>query len=497
MANVGPVVELYSPSTRDPIPWGVRIGDVVYAPRLTGVDPQTGRPAETLEGQMEQALRNMESLMQKSGGSLDSVARVTFFVTRVEDREPVYGPWDRLYPDSNDRPGAKALVTPLPDGVQVALQVIGILGERRERIDIPGVPARDPTVRLGSHVFTSRVHGTDPSTGKPPDGFEEQSELAFQNIKSLAELAGRSTSDITHLTIFLRDLAGADAVRRHFDKAFPDAAARPSFHVMQAFIMPHLEMMVEMSASPVVELYPESGLTPLPNGVNIDGVLYFPAIQGVDPATGRLPDGYEGQLRQALTNLRTAVEHAGASFDNVGHVTVFLRDMDGHPVLNKVWPDFFSEPDDRPPHKYVPAPLPDGVMVQFQAFAVRGQRRIVLVIPGLAHQDPMSMGGRMANLVFSSRLFATVPHTGERGTTPERQAEIVADNIKALLAQAGATTVNLTAVTAFVPESGLFPVVESAFDNLLQADRERVRLNLLEVNLPGGGVRMEIMAALD
>jgi 2-iminobutanoate/2-iminopropanoate deaminase len=256
-------------------------------------------------------------------------------------------------------------------------------------------------------------------------------------------------------------------------------------------------MMVEMSASPVVELYPESGLTPLPNGIDIDGALYFPAIQGVDPATGRLADGYEGQLRQALTNLKAAVDCAGASFDNVGHVTVFMRDMDGHPVLNKVWPDFFPNPDDRPPHKYVPAPLPDGVMVQIQSFALRGQRRDVLVIPGLAHQDPMSMGGRMANLVFSSRLFSTAPHTQERGSTPERQAEIVADNIKALLAQAGATTANLTPVTVFAPDPALFTVAESAFDHLLEADRDRVRLNLLEVNLPGGGIRMEIMAALD
>jgi 2-iminobutanoate/2-iminopropanoate deaminase len=246
---------------------------------------------------------------------------------------------------------------------------------------------------------------------------------------------------------------------------------------------------------PVVELYDGLIGTRAPGGVEIGDTVYIPGVLGADPESGRLVEGYEGQLRQAFANLRALLEQADLSLDNVGHVTVFLRDMDGHAVLNRVWPEVFPDPADRPPHKYVPAPMPDGVMIQVQAFAVRGQRRTVLEIPGLSHQDPMSMGGVIHGQLYSSRLFATMPHTGERGQTPQRQAEIVCANVRTLLEQAGLTTADLTAVTAFVPDASLFPVVELAFDELLRANRQATRLNLLEVSLPGGGIRLEIMAA--
>jgi 2-iminobutanoate/2-iminopropanoate deaminase len=246
MAAVESVVEIYGPSTRDPIPWGVRIGDIVYSARLTGLDPTSGLAADDVERQMEQALRNMTGLVEKAGASLDSVGRVTFFVGRLEDREPVYGPWDRLFPDPQDRPAAKALVADLPPGEMVRLHMVALAGARRQRIDIPGVPARDPTVKLGHLLFTSRVHGTDPSTGKASEGFEPQAERAFRNILTLAELAGGSAASVRQITVFLANPAYAQPARQHFERTFP-ANGRPSLHVMEAFIPPHLDIMVEMT----------------------------------------------------------------------------------------------------------------------------------------------------------------------------------------------------------------------------------------------------------
>lgn len=249
-------------------------------------------------------------------------------------------------------------------------------------------------------------------------------------------------------------------------------------------------------SSRFVELYGPSPTDPIPTGVRIGPAIYLPAILGEDLGSRQLAEGYEGQLRLALDNARTLLERAGAGLDNVGHVTIFMRDMDGHAVVNRVWPEYFPDPADRPPHIYVPAPLPDRVMVQLRVVALPGERRRVLVIPGLSHQDPMSMGVRIGNLVFSSRLFATEPHTQRRGSTPEEQTEIVFGNVRALLEQAGASPANLDQVTVYAPDRSCAPLVEASLDQLLSGSETRPRVDHLEVNLPGGGIRLTITATV-
>ena len=104
------------------------------------------------------------------------------------------------------------------------------------------------------------------------------------------------------------------------------------------------------------------------------------------------------------------------------------------------------------------------------------------------------MGVRIGGLVFSSRLFATEPHTQRRGSTPEEQTEIVFGNIRALLEQAGAPPASLEQVTVFAPDRSCAPLVESALDQLLGGGK-RPQVDFLEVNLPGGGIRLTITAS--
>jgi enamine deaminase RidA (YjgF/YER057c/UK114 family) len=193
-------------------------------------------------------LHNMTEALRRYGYSLDNVARCTGYVTQLSDREPIYGPWDLLFPNAADRPAFKVLVAELPPGQLVKLDMLAVAGGRRTRIDIEGVSARDPTVTCGRFVFTSRVHGTDPATSKvKTGGIDAEIAQSFANILALTALAGGSADGISQITAFLRDMKLAPSVTAQFAATFPGKTP-PHFTVLPAFIPEHLNVMLEMSA---------------------------------------------------------------------------------------------------------------------------------------------------------------------------------------------------------------------------------------------------------
>ena len=249
MADIQTMFEVYPSNQKATIPHGIRVNDTVYAGGIAGVDPVTGELAGDFRAQMELALTHVKTLVEKAGGTLDNVARCVGYVTNVEARGPVYEPWDELFPDPADRPAFKALVTELPPGHLVHLDALALLGERRTRIDIPNVPARDPSVRIGNWFFTSRCHGHDPATGKIVEGgLAAETLQILNNIVMLTELAGGSESDITQVTTFGRDDSYFPEAKRVFEERFPDPAKRPTLHQLVTFVTLTFQISIEGTA---------------------------------------------------------------------------------------------------------------------------------------------------------------------------------------------------------------------------------------------------------
>ncbi len=99
------------------------------------------------------------------------------------------------------------------------------------------------------------------------------------------------------------------------------------------------------------------------------GELYFIAGQpGIDPATGRVPDGgFEAEGRMAFENLRRVVEAAGVSLDRVVKTTVFLASADDFPAMNSLYAEFFPA---KPPVRSTPiVTLPRNLRISIDAIA--------------------------------------------------------------------------------------------------------------------------------
>jgi 2-iminobutanoate/2-iminopropanoate deaminase len=86
-------------------------------------------------------------------------------------------------------------------------------------------------------------------------------------------------------------------------------------------------------------------------------------------ADGELvPGGTQGQLTQALANLRGLLAGEGASLAHVVKTTVFLRHMDDFDAMNEVYVAAFG--DHRPARSaFAVAGLPRGALVEVEAWA--------------------------------------------------------------------------------------------------------------------------------
>jgi len=88
-----------------------------------------------------------------------------------------------------------------------------------------------------------------------------------------------------------------------------------------------------------------------------------------------LADGFEGQLRQALENLRSHLDGAGVRVDQVVKTTVFLTSMDDYAAMNDLYSGFFDRHAGRhrPARSAVAvASLPLGALVEVEAWAYTG-----------------------------------------------------------------------------------------------------------------------------
>lgn len=77
----------------------------------------------------------------------------------------------------------------------------------------------------------------------------------------------------------------------------------------------------------------------------VSGNLLFCSGQlPIDAATGEMPADIKAQTRQSLLNVKSILEEAGTSMENVLKTTVFLADMSLFAPMNEVYAEFFAQP---------------------------------------------------------------------------------------------------------------------------------------------------------
>ncbi len=112
-----------------------------------------------------------------------------------------------------------------------------------------------------------------------------------------------------------------------------------------------------------------AAIGPYSQGIASGGLLFCSGQLGLDPATGDFagPD-VETQAERAMRNLRSVLDAAGCTFDDVVKTTIFLADMGDFAAVNAVYGRFVTDP---PPARSTVqvAALPKGGRVEIEAVA--------------------------------------------------------------------------------------------------------------------------------
>ncbi len=119
-------------------------------------------------------------------------------------------------------------------------------------------------------------------------------------------------------------------------------------------------------------------ITPNPNApysqvVQAGNTIYLAGMLGSAPGSGLAAGGIQPETRQALENVRAALEKVGATMDDVVKCTVFLADMAEWGAMNEVYVTFF--PKNRPARSAVGVNgLAADARVEIECIAITGPR---------------------------------------------------------------------------------------------------------------------------
>jgi enamine deaminase RidA (YjgF/YER057c/UK114 family) len=225
--------ELIGTAHSTPEALGLRADDLVYGCGILGRDRRTGQCAPGLPRQADDALSAVDAFLRDLGGSLDNVARVSFFLRDPRDLARVNEVWTARFPDSRNRPTYKFMRGQPGATEEVRLDFFAVLGQERDCLFLPRVAHGNPipmAVRMGRYLFSSRILPFDPATGKPGRDGQEQAGFAAANADEILRMAGMPWSAVSQGRAFVADPDDDEFARAEWDRRF-GAATGPPLHV--------------------------------------------------------------------------------------------------------------------------------------------------------------------------------------------------------------------------------------------------------------------------
>jgi 2-iminobutanoate/2-iminopropanoate deaminase len=109
---------------------------------------------------------------------------------------------------------------------------------------------------------------------------------------------------------------------------------------------------------------------PIPMGAKIGNVVYSSAISGLEPNAKSPPSDPDKQAEVLFRNIRTFMEHAGGTPDDIIRMTVYVKEEQYRDSINKEWLKMFPDENNRPARHTLKAPVRGEALFQIEVVAV-------------------------------------------------------------------------------------------------------------------------------
>ena len=219
-------------------------------------------------------------------------------------------------------------------------------------------------------------------------------------------------------------------------------------------------------------------------GVDAGDYVYISG-QGPHRSDGSLPPTFEGQVRQALDNVKAIVEAAGLTMEHVVYTQVYLEDVSKYGEMNRVFAEYFGK---TPPARAVlgVARVPEGP-IEISAVAVRSLAdRRAIYPPNYSPDDSASPGILTHDRLFISSMSGSDPASGKVPDDPEAQVDLALDRVQAVVKAAGLELSNMVFVNPYLTSKIPSRVMNERYARRFEFGNTPARATIEVSSLPGG-----------
>jgi reactive intermediate/imine deaminase len=202
-------------------------------------------------------------------------------------------------------------------------------------------------IQAGETLYLSG-QGSQKADGKLPERFDERVRQCLENVRSILRGGGMDFENLVSLHIYLTDLKNLDVMNQVYWEMI--GANPPARSVLGVANLPGGNT-IEITGIAVTEARSKRAIWPAaftkaakadPPAILTGGLLYLSAQGGADSKTGKVPEEYSAQVKQALDNMGVVLTAAGMSHRNLLWVNPYLDDFKRYGEMNKVYETYYE-----------------------------------------------------------------------------------------------------------------------------------------------------------
>jgi enamine deaminase RidA (YjgF/YER057c/UK114 family) len=287
-----------------------------------------------------------------------------------------------------------------------------------------------------------------------PSSMPQQTRIAMANMKAVLAQVGATMADVVQTTSYYVGVDGLQESALIQSTEFPTAVASTAV-VVPALVEPRF--LVEIEAIAVVGARkdvarvpgrdPLGVAAPSAQAVRCGNTIYVSGLVATDHRGGVLhPGDMPRQAGATMERMRAVLSELGATLDDVVHTNVYFVGAQGWKEAAQVRGRFFTM-GPTSTGVVVPRLAESGYLIQIDAIAVADTPKRYAdastpnVVKKLELNVPFRQGVKCGNTIYTSGQVAL----GENGEALHpadiaAQTRVAMENIKALLAEFGATT---------------------------------------------------------
>ena len=360
-------------NTRDVYPGGkldndmcmtVKAGNRIFLRGQTGLDlNQNMIDPNDAAAQADQAMKNAKVLLEEAGSSLDHVCKVTTYLTDSAYRTGVYNVvGEHLRGNPTVATGLIVKGLAMPE-MKVEIDLEAVIprpgGHKKFRLlntrDWFGQSSinRDScmVINTGDEIYLrgqtgceldgSKMHGDG---GFSLEAAAAQADKSMKNARELLEEAGSSFDDVCKTRIYIADRAYREPIYQVIGKHFGETHPCSTGIIMRGFARPEIlfeiDMAITLSKGTPHQRFQKFHTDEAYKDGQQLGTKFCKAVRAGDRVylrgqTGSNLDGEfvgdgdpRAQADQAMKNITTLLEEAGASLNDICKVTTYIQHRD-------------------------------------------------------------------------------------------------------------------------------------------------------------------------